>query len=197
MHCRERGLIHIHIHKTAGKSIEETIWNRGGSMGQSCHRNFREYERKPRFNTKGIFFFSFVRNPWDRAVSSFHALNEVYKTFSGIDKNFKEAVMEGHLRIKTPTQYDFLKDRNGNLSKINFIGRFENINEDWKKCVEGINEHMKSNPRIDRKHYIKYEPLMHINKSKHKHYSEYYDAETRDEIAKIYADDIEKFNYDF
>ena len=105
--------------------------------------------------------------------------------------------MEGHLRIKTPTQYGFLKDLKGNLTKINFIGKFENINEDWKKCVEGINEHMKSNPKIDRKHYIKYEPLMHINKSKHKHYSEYYDAETRDEIAKIYADDIEKFNYDF
>ena len=79
------------------------------------------------------------------------------------------------------TCYEYLSTSDG--IELDFIGSFESLQEDFDKVCDKINK-----PR---------QRLPHINKSNHTHYSDYYDDETREIVAKRYAKDIEYFNYSF
>lgn len=131
-----------------------------------------------------LFKFSFVRNPWDLCVSHYF-----YRRSRGweetLDIAFKEWLINEEKREpimwQASTQYDCLTV-NEKLS-MNFIGRFENLQKDFNKICGHIN--------------IPYIELDNSNKTKHKHYSKYYDKETKEYVSKIFQKDIEQFNYEF
>jgi len=139
-----------------------------------------------------IFVFGFVRNPWDRAVSSwkFGSLDDDWNmNFVDFCRNLKKleiypksGIAKNGLLIHVCEQHPFLVDTNKNL-KADYIGRFETIQQDFNIICDKIG--------------ISPQQLPHKNKSKHKHYTEYYDDETRQIVAETYAKDIELFGYEF
>ena len=65
---------------------------------------------------------------------------------------------------------------------MDYICRFETLREDAVAVSDKIGFRLK---------------LPHLRKSKHRHYSEYYDTEAREIVANAYKKDIEYFGYQF
>lgn len=157
--------------------------------------------------TNNYFKFTFVRNPWDRCVSKYHWVftksrnNELYRAY--MEGSFKEFLInddgifnfDKKLDDKTPylnkmrlkvapydNQLDWISDEDGNIL-TDYIGKLENAKEDFGIVCDKIG--------------IPRQRLPHKNKTKHKHYTEYYDDETKQIVAEKYAKDIEYFGYEF
>ncbi len=125
------------------------------------------------------FKFTFVRNPYDRVVSwvYYYLRNNKINLHK---HSFKELIFKCPEYI-WECQCDFIFDDAKNL--MNFVGKTENLQEDFNTICDKIG--------------IPQKQLPHKNKSKHKHYTEYYDDETREIVAEKYAKDIEYFGYEF
>jgi hypothetical protein len=145
------------------------------------HQFARHYSDK---KYQDYFKFSFVRNPWERLVSLYHyQFGEMLSYNEKFVIPFKEFVKFVFSRSNEfySSQWDFTTDNNLNL--MDFIGRFERIQEDFDIICDKI--------KIPRS------TLPHNMKSEHKHYTEYYNKELEDIVKKEYAIEIEHFNYKF
>lgn len=175
--------ITIDVPKTGTTSINQTLKPFLGKNDFSCKMSQKLGMRHATYgdcigNFPGFehyFSFAFVRNPWDRMVSYyfFRKCNDGVK----IDKNisFEEVIKT----FQPPNQYSFLK----HFGENSFIGRFENLQEDFDIICDKIG--------------IPHQQLPHNNKTKHKHYTKYYDDKTREIVAERFAKDIEYFGYKF
>jgi hypothetical protein len=98
--------------------------------------------------------------------------------------DFSRFVMEGTAnvpRLRVP-QLKRLTASGGR--RVDFVGRVENFVHDVNVVREKVG--------LER-----VEELPRANKSSHGHYSDYYDDQTRDRVAELYAMDIEEFGYAF
>ncbi len=188
--------IFIHIPRCGGTSIEISMcrknwWNIDHSTKHLIASTAKKiYE--PYWND--YFKFSFVRNPWDRMVS----MNK-FGSFYGVNLSNGSIDLSNYLKKYPEIEVDpRSKSKNDNFNPIkncvylnilnvdlDFIGRFENIDEDFEFVYESIGE--VPPPLVNDKRH----------QSKHKHYTEYYDEETKQIVAEKYAKDIERFGYKF
>ena len=146
--------------------------------------------REIAINQKNYFSWSFVRNPWDRLVSTY--VNKILDKHQGGLNSWRNSISsfeEYILKVKKQNVMGKNCDRHIRSlctffpPDINFVGRVENLQQDFDIICDKIG--------------IPQQILPHINKTKHKHYTEYYDDETRQIVAEKYARDIEYFGYKF
>ena len=159
---------------------------------------------------KDYFSFAFVRNPWDRVVSCYfnkvkepaktricnqYMLNGEYREFlrsyghcgfryMGFDDfvYFISQVPDRSSDIHFRSQHTFI-----NQKHLKFLGRMERFNEDFMHVIKKVS------PRYNHKELLK-KKLM---SSCHKHYSEYYNRETKALVEERYKEDIQRFSYEF
>jgi len=186
--CKKNNFIFIHIPKTAGSSIYRSLGLE--DVQHMSQKNIIKKQCKD-LDHKKMFKFAFTRNPWDRFLSLYFYMfqgpdwqkekvrNVInFPTFARLYYNDYTIVGHRVWEVHYKPQIEWL-----DLESIDFIGRFESLQEDFNTVCDRIN--------VPRK------KLLHQNKTKHKHYSEYYNKKTRDMIAEKYAKDIEYFGYEF
>ena len=193
--------IFTHIPKTGGTSILHLLNDyfdppvgRPPNTNQRMHNDLVKDLEKC---SDDYFKFAFVRNPWDRTVSAYH-----YVWYSDIMAwwragrrskpwTFKKWLKSRHFsrprgrkknRCYRGDQLCWVSSCEGELL-ADFIGKFENLQEDFKYVCDKLG--------------LPKQELPHKNKSKHKHYTEYYDDETIEIVRKFYKNDIEYFGYEF
>jgi hypothetical protein len=191
--------VYIAPPKTGSETIREMLDQYsdviGGPPGKSLPYThikaygLKKYFKENNWNWDEYFKFSFARNPWNRVVSryEYRKLRAKENTSFGRSsakmvrgKNFRKFLKKGTRGFGACCDYFF--DSHGN-QLMDFIGKLENLQTDFNTICDNIG--------------IPRQQLPHRNKTKHKHYSEYYDDETRQIVAEKYAKDIEYFGYEF
>ena len=198
MISHEYKFIFVHIPKCGGTSIERVFVNKDITQGK--HQTLSQFPSK--YST-AYYKFSFVRNPWDMTTSLYRFLWEslyswpvqwrkAHPKFSQLSFRewvthpfFKSSPSIRSLDVVSPRGQDgsFRDWLSSDSCKIDFIGRFENLQEDFDKICCDID--------------IAPVKLPHINKTDGPHYTTYYDDETREIVRQKYQEDIKFFNYKF
>lgn len=190
--------IFIHIPKTGGTSIENAFKKRIKSNRK--HLTVSDYENELESDIEKYFIFSVIRNPWDKLISYWkYRQGERHAPIDGKITRFDDwlkfisSLNLDDLRGKTQKsnipdfrmgldlQFNSLINKQNKIN-VNLV-RFENLQNDFNTICDKIG--------------IKRHHLPHINKSRHKHYTEYYNEETKQIVAETYAKDIEYFGYNF
>ena len=195
-------IVFIHIPKTGGTSID--VFFNGSMQGHSCLKDYEYYLPKKQFDQ--YFKFATVRNPFDLLVSSYtmvikriqqkhlHTLKQFGHNVFSFEEYLKNKIQNytvgtepfistnfSHSMFNSNQIY-WIKDSQGKIN-IDYVMKFENLQEDFNVVCDKIG--------------IPQQQLPHKNKSNHKHYTEFYDDETREIVAQKYAKDIEYFGYKF
>ena len=143
---------------------------------------------------------SFVRNPWDRAVSSWEFLmrHPLKPNQSASDLSRKYGVMEFEkfLLLLKDIGFNNLSDRdkwhitpqfdslslNGELM-YDFVGKYENLTNDIIEGFKSIN--------------LNDDEIPHLMKSNHTSYKDYYNDTCINLVGELFKSDVDNFGYKY
>ena len=186
----EMKCVFVHIPKNAGTSIKRTLFG----QTRITHRLAMDYLPDEPGAYSEYFTFAFSRNPYDRVVSAYHYLIQGGK--NDADKLFGEKYLKEYADFSDfvqrglgqpdvmkywhfMPQYLFVVDFDGQKI-VDFIGRFENIAEDFQYISERIGT---------------CEKLPLLNESSRTDYRLFYTPELADKVWSVYQKDFELFGY--
>ena len=209
---REHKFIFVHPYKVGGSSVSEALLNNVDCVRVTpAHLKVRDIykpndiylrQQLQDVDLTKMFIFSFVRNPWDRLVSWHTHLREVWPKKSrepgpayrpALEYNFNDFIIKfvgGRFRFGKVgngydvNQYNFLT-MPGKILRADFIGRTENLQEDFNKVCDQLGIVQIELERIN------------VTENRRCDYREYYTEETKDVVANVYEKDITYFNYSF
>lgn len=188
----ERQCIFVHITKTAGTSVANSLF--GALPYHYTAPQYRVIFGRRDFNR--YFKFAFARNPWDRLYSAWSYLKGggwddqdrqwAAQYLAGHD-DFNDFVihwlsadrMSSHLHFQP--QSHFLCDHRGRVL-IDHLGYFETLQADFNAIRDRIH------PGAE---------LPHTNRSRRVDYREIYTPAAIDQVARLYAQDIALLGYQF
>jgi hypothetical protein len=198
--------IFIHIPRCGGSSVEDIIWPGRRRTADLWMGFISKYRNK--YQTGGLqhlfgrhieseignklfsiyFKFSFVRNPWDRAVSQFHLMKRrpdlrEFMGLSSSDSFIKYlSLIQKRKHVQWEEQHEFIMNEHGEFI-VDFCGRFENYKQDLSFVLEKLGIRRKTIP--------------HAHRTYHRPYREYYDRESIEMVQFIYQRDISLFQYSY
>ena len=183
----------LHPYADVEESLQNTFDTPGKRMWDHIHANPHEmgsHFTEQNWNMNQYFKFTFVRNTWARVVSMYTYRSKQYTELHGADRYTKAYPdMARWLVEATPDNFkSYLKirpystgDQMQWVDDCDFVGRVENLQSDFDFVCSKIGINCQELPRK--------------NKTEHKHYTEYYDDETRELVATIHKEEIQRFGY--
>lgn len=205
-----KNFLFIHIPKTAGYSLYKTLSPYGFESNRTPVRRitswlpfkenpelayFRGHSTAEVFRRKldkdmflRLHKFAVVRNPYDHAVSNYvFTQNNPKSRRNHAAQNWSFSrflsYYERKTRIMPRHQSAWLVDRSGKI-QVDQILFFENLKQDFDDLAGKLG----LTGEIE---------LLHDNKSPRSDYREYYTADLKHRVERLYAPDFEFFGYDF
>ena len=213
-------LIFIHIPKCAGTSMEAFLKDNAEALGPEKEEGLKYAIRKTGLaktinSYSDYFLFAFIRNPFDRFVSIWkHSIREyssdkssyfyreerdlTLKEYAYLIREDSTKKLSKFDRYHSLCQVDFIPDFNKSMfgekiigdRKCDFIGRFENLEDDFKRLCYSLELSVYKLPRE------------RISPEKEsvlptKHYGDYYDLETLKIVEDIYSKDLRLLGYSY
>jgi hypothetical protein len=194
---RTSGAIFVHVPRTAGTSIAQAL---GQPTPHVPITRYLIFDRQA-FDTS--FKFAFVRNPWDRLLSSYAIMRKElealewpvgvawarltvgpYDDFESFVLALDRIAFRKHI-LRHPhfrSQLDWISLPGSGEVPLDFIGRFERLEQDFEKVKTrlGITASLPA-----------------VNASDHQPYREAYSRKMRDIVADVYSRSVKTFGYRF
>jgi len=165
--------IFVHIPKTAGTSINSYFPCERLKQPKK-HASIKEIKDDFPLEYETYKKFAIVRNPYDRILSYFFYLKK-HNNYYVRNINFKQWLnylfkLKEKIHIGAKPQHYWVD------STVNIL-KFENLKKEINTFFE------------------KEIKLLHINKSNHHNFLEYYDKESLNKVYNMFKKDFNKFNY--
>lgn len=194
--------VFIHIPKCAGSSIHVALRKlHEQSESPIDPRKYHKHSKATEVRRilgpawDDCFTFTFVRNPWDLMVSSYHWWLQYAAQFPRLAAQAAEVRELGDFGAFLRSRYgsSMINEQpgrdlmewicHGNEIIVDFAGRYESLNTDWAHVCRQLG--------------VETVPLTHENRAARADYRSFYDEESRRLVAERFAKTIAHFAYEF